>query len=242
LQRLTIAPAQIHFPVLELTADQQHYLRRVLRLQIGDRFLANDGRGAAYLAELRTDTAQILETVTLENRELALPVHAAIALPKGHGFDDLVRACTELGVSHIHPVLSDHTIPSPSASRQQRWVKIAQEAAEQCERAILPQIQEISPWAAIAAQAQGQKKFCVTRQSAPHLGNSLGNQEEIWIAIGPEGGWSDRENQQALELGWEMVSLGPRILRTITAPIAALAIVGSYLDRLETRFATGETT
>lgn len=235
MQRLTIAPAQIHFPTLELTADQQHYLRRVLRLQAGDRFLAIDGRGAAYLAELGSDRAQLLEAFTLKNCELALPVHAAIALPKGHGFDDLVRACTELGVSHIYPVLSDRTIPTPSASRQQRWLKIAQEAAEQCERAILPQIQAVCAWPEIAAQAQGQKKFCVTRQSAPHLGNSLAPAGEIWIAIGPEGGWSDRENQQALELGWEMVSLGPRILRTITAPIAALAIVGSYLDRLETR-------
>ncbi len=235
MQRLTIAPAQLHFPTLELTADQQHYLRRVLRLQAGDRFLAIDGRGAGYLVELRIDSAHILEALTLKNRELALPVHAVIAIPKGHGFDDLVRACTELGVSHIHPVLSDRTIPTPSASRQQRWVKIAQEAAEQCERTILPQIEEVCSWSAIAAQAQGQKKFCVTRQSAPHLGNSLERAGEIWIAIGPEGGWSDRESQQALELGWEMVSLGPRILRTITAPIAALAIIGSYLDRLETR-------
>jgi 16S rRNA (uracil1498-N3)-methyltransferase len=235
LQRLTIAPDQIHFPTLELTADQQHYLRRVLRLQVGDRFLAIDGQGAAYLAELRIDHAHILEALTLTNRELALPVHAAIAMPKGHGFDDLVRACTELGVSHIYPVLSDRTIPTPSASRQQRWVKIAQEAAEQCERTIFPQIQGVCAWPEIATQAQGQKKFCVTRQSAPHLGNSLEGEGEIWIAIGPEGGWSDRESQQALELGWEMVSLGPRILRTITAPIAALAIVGSYLDRLETQ-------
>lgn len=235
MQRLTITPTQIQFPALALTADQQHYLRRVLRLQAGDKFLAIDGQGVAYLTELRAESAQILETLALENRELALPVHAAIALPKGHGFDDLVRACTELGVSHIHPVLSDRTTPTPSASRQQRWRKIAQEAAEQCERAILPQIQEVSPWSAIAAQAQGQKKLCVTRQDAPHLGNSLNNQGEIWIAIGPEGGWSDRETQQALELGWEMVSLGPRILRTITAPLAALAIVGSYLDGIETR-------
>jgi 16S rRNA (uracil1498-N3)-methyltransferase len=235
LQRLTIAPAQIHFPTLELTADQQRYLRRVLRLQVGDRFLAIDGQGGAYLAELRIDHVHILEALTLTNRELARPVHAAIAMPKGHGFDDLVRACTELGVSHIYPVLSDRTIPTPSASRQQRWVKIAQEAAEQCERTIFPQIQAVCSWPTIAAQAQGQKKFCVTRQSAPHLGNSLEGEGEIWLAIGPEGGWSDRESQQALELGWEMVSLGPRILRTITAPIAALAIVGSYLDRLETQ-------
>jgi 16S rRNA (uracil1498-N3)-methyltransferase len=235
LQRLTIAPTQIQFPTLELTADQQHYLRRVLRLQAGDRFLAIDGRGAAYLVELHMDRAQILKSLTLENHELALPVHAVIALPKGHGFDDLVRACTELGVSHIYPVLSDRTIPTPSASRQQRWVKIAQEAAEQSERTVLPQIQKVYSWSAIAAQAQGQKKFCVTRQNAPHLGNSLEPKGEIWIAIGPEGGWSDRESQQALDLGWDMVSLGPRILRTITAPIAALAIVGSYLDQLETQ-------
>jgi 16S rRNA (uracil1498-N3)-methyltransferase len=230
LQRLTVAPTQIDFPVLNLTTEQQHYLRRVLRLQAGDRFLAIDGLGGSYLIELQAESACILEIGQLENRELSLPIHAAIALPK-QGFDDVVRACTELGVSHIHPILSDRTIPSPSASRQQRWVKIVREAAEQCERTILPQIAEIAPWSEVSAQAQGQKKLCVTRRSAPHLAASLAPQGEIWLAIGPEGGWSDREQQRALDLGWEMVSLGPRILRTITAPIAALAIVGSYLDR-----------
>jgi 16S rRNA (uracil1498-N3)-methyltransferase len=240
LQRLTIEPDQISWPTIELTPEQQHYLRRVLRLVAGDKFqaillgkrYANDGQGATYLAELQEGTAQILEQLIVEHRELSLPVHAVIAIPKGNGFEDVVRACTELGVSHIYPVLSERTIVSPSAHRQQRWVKIAKEAAEQCERSIVPNIQEVSPWATIAAQAQGQRKLCVTRQPAPHLGDSLSAYGAIWIGIGPEGGWSDREIEQALALGWEPASLGPRILRTITAPIASLAIIGSYLDRL----------
>lgn len=232
MQRITIEPQQISWPILELTLDQQHYLRRVLRLGVGEKFQAIDGQGATYLAELQADTAQILEQLMVENRELPLPVHLVVAVPKGNGLDDVVRACTELGVSHIYPVLSDRTIVSPSANRQQRWVKIAKEAAEQCERSIVPTIQETSPWSAIATQAQGQRKLCITRQPAPHLGDSLAAEEAIWIGIGPEGGWSDQEIEMALALGWEPVSLGPRILRTITAPIASLAIIGSYLDRL----------
>jgi 16S rRNA (uracil1498-N3)-methyltransferase len=230
LQRLTIEPHQICGPTLALSPEQQHYLRRVLRLGVGERFLAIDGQGTTYLAELQAAAAQILERLVVENRELPLLVHAAIAIPKGHGFDDVVRACTELGVSHIYPVLSERTIVSPSASRQQRWIKIAKEAAEQCERSIVPTIQEVSPWMTIAPQARGQRKLCVTRQLAPHLGASLAANEAIWIGIGPEGGWSDPEIQQALALGWNPVSLGPRILRTMTAPLAALAIIGSYLD------------
>jgi 16S rRNA (uracil1498-N3)-methyltransferase len=232
LQRLTIEPEQISWPTIELTPAQQHYLRRVLRLGVGDKFQAIDGQGTTYLAELQEGTAQILEQLIVEHRELSLPVHAVIAMPKGNGFEDVVRACTELGVSHIYPVLSERTIVSPSANRQQRWVKIAKEAAEQCERSIVPHIQEVGPWPAIAAQAQGQRKLCVTRQPAPHLGDSLYADGAIWIGIGPEGGWSDREIEQALALGWEPASLGPRILRTITAPIASLAIIGNYLDRL----------
>jgi 16S rRNA (uracil1498-N3)-methyltransferase len=232
LQRLTIEPGQISWPIIELTSNQQHYLRRVLRLDVGDKFQAIDGQGATYLAELQAGNAQILEQLIIENRELSLPVHAVIALPKGNGFEDVVRACTELGVSHIYPVLSERTIVSPSAHRQQRWVKIAKEAAEQCERSIVPHIYDVSPWSIIASQAQGQRKLCVTRQAAPHLGDSLSTHGAIWIGIGPEGGWSDREIEQALALGWELVSLGPRILRTITAPIASLAIIGNYLDRL----------
>jgi 16S rRNA (uracil1498-N3)-methyltransferase len=230
VQRLTLEPSQIEFPLVTLTVAQTHYLRRVLRLEAGDRFQAIDGRGATYLVELQATQGRIIEELLTVNRELPLVVHGVIAVPKGNGLDDLVRACTELGVSQIHPVVSDRTQRAPNENRQQRWLKIAQEATEQCERAIVPTLHPLCPWSEVAARARGQKYFCVTRREAPHLLESLTTDGEIWLAIGPEGGWSEPEIDLALAQGWKPISLGPRILRTITAPIAALAVISSWLD------------
>lgn len=235
MQRLTVAPSQIQAQRLILTPEQYHYLRRVLRLGVGDRFVAIDGAGRAWEASLLDAEAQIITAIDLPTRELPVTVHLAIAMPKGNGLDDVVRACTELGAHHFHPVTSDRTLLQPSTSRQQRWQKIAQEATEQCERAVTPQVHPALPWREVMAQAQGCRYLCVTRHPAPSLFGALRGLElaalgDLWLAIGPEGGWSDREVAQGVNLGWQTISLGPRILRTITAPVAAMAALGAFWE------------
>jgi 16S rRNA (uracil1498-N3)-methyltransferase len=236
MQRITIDPSQIDNSQITLTTAQHHYLTRVIRLQHGAQFQAIDGTGNVYLAEITKDTAQIIQLITIDNRELIQPITLICALPKGNNFDDLVRACTELGVTEIIPALSERTLLQPSPQKLQRWRKIAQEAAEQSERSFVPTIDEPQALMAIFDRlpAESYKYICEARGEHPHLLTCLQSTsiaEPIILAIGPEGGWTDRELDRSIEAGFQPVSLGRRILRTITAPIVALSIVAAVTEQ-----------
>jgi 16S rRNA (uracil1498-N3)-methyltransferase len=230
LQRITIDPQQLQANQIALTAAQLHYLQRVMRLQTGAKFQAIDGSGTLYLVELSSDSGQILEKSVPTGIELPVGVSLIVAVPK-IGLDDVVRACTELGVSEIYPVTSDRTIVQPSEQKRRRWLEIAKEATEQSERLIVPTIHPVQSWKTVMVQITGQRKICAARGDAPHLMSNLDLQASVSIAIGPEGGWTDRELQQSIDLGWQPVSLGDRILRTITAPLAAMSMIGGLLER-----------
>jgi 16S rRNA (uracil1498-N3)-methyltransferase len=235
LQRITIAPNQIHNRYITLTPTQHHYLTRVLRLQIGGEFQAIDGTGQLYLCEITTESAQIKQPI---DSPIALqPLILICALPKGHNFDDIVRACTELGVTTILPAISDRTLLNPSPQKLQRWRKIAQEATEQSERTISPTIVDPQSLASIFSQLpdRSDRYCCEARGEHPHLLSCLQSSQRtsipIVIAIGPEGGWTDSELHLAIAHNFRLVSLGQHILRTITAPIVALSIVTAAVEQ-----------
>ncbi|NJL82272.1 MAG: 16S rRNA (uracil(1498)-N(3))-methyltransferase [Chloroflexaceae bacterium] len=231
--RLVIDLAQWQQQEFVLSLEQAHYLQRVLRLQVGDRFVALDGRGAARMAQLTPTGARLLEALAIAT-ELPIAVQLLVALPKGSGFEDIVRCCTELGVTALQPIISDRTLLKPSANRHQRWQKIAQEAAEQCERAIVPHIGLPDDFLAVLAAlkpSSAARYICVARHNAPHLLAVLEPGQDATIATGPEGGWSEREIQGAIAVGFQPVTLGRRILRAITAPIAALTLVAAVAEK-----------
>jgi 16S rRNA (uracil1498-N3)-methyltransferase len=233
LQRLVIAPAQLSPPQIVLNANQQHYLSRVLRLRSGDHFIAMDGQGNGWLAELQSDQAKILEKIDARS-ELPISVTLILALPKGNGFDDVVRQVTELGVSCIAPVISDRTLLNPSPHKLERWRRIAQEAAEQSERQIVPTILEPIPFRDRLSKNSNDRRFiCLARGSSAHLLDVLLEQKfsEITLAIGPEGGWTDPEVEQAIAANYQPISLGRRILRAVTAPITALSLIAGAVER-----------
>ncbi len=119
LQRLAVTATQICDRKIDLTREQQHYLNRVLRLQAGDRFIAMDGRGHWWLVVLEVRETGLFASIAEEiavNRELPVEVTLMAALPKGNGFDEVVRQATELGVASIVPVTSDRTLLKPSAA------------------------------------------------------------------------------------------------------------------------------
>lgn len=232
MYRLVIASAQKQEEFIILTPEQQHYLRRVVRLRDKECFVAMDGQGRAWVALFAGATAQILEPLE-DSTELAIAVSLSIALPKGNGFEQIARCCTELGVTAFVPILSDRTLLQPSANKLDRWRKIVQEAAEQSERQIVPTIAEpVAFHKAIETTGEANRYICVARREAPHLLETLHNArpKNIVIATGPEGGWSAEEVEQAIAAGFQAVSLGRRILRAVTAPIAALSLAAAVAD------------
>lgn len=226
--RLVVTPEQIQQEQIILDARQQHYLLRVLRLNNGDRFIALDGAGNSWLAEIADRSAQIISAIAIET-ELPISLTLITALPKGNGYEQVIRCCTELGVSKFIPVISDRTILKPSPNKVQRWRKIAAEAAEQSERQIVPKIVEpVKFTSAIDNTIPNQEKYiCVARGDLSTLWNCLQNKNrsEIVIATGCEGGWTETEVQGAIASNFQPVSLGNRILRAVTAPIVVSSLV-----------------
>lgn len=251
-QRIAIALSQVCDSLIDLTAFQQHYLSRVLRLREGDRFLVLDGLGHCWLTRLIPSPTgkglggEILEEFSLTT-ELPVDVTLIAALPKGNAFDDVVRQVTELGVNCIIPVISDRTLLKPSPQKLQRWRRIALEASEQSERVIIPTIADPLSWReSLKIVTQGQRFICEARGEFPHLLTVLDPPQppnppspiptplfpSISIAIGPEGGWTEGELKDAIESGFQGVSLGSRIFRAVTAPLVALSLIAAKYESI----------
>jgi len=238
-----------------LTADQCHYLCDILRLRSGDRFMAMDGQGQAWQAVLNPvadgetnraasrHTATLLEPLTIAIARLP-PLTLLAALLKGNAFDEVVRQSTELGVTRIVPVVSDRTLLRPSDQKLERWRRIALEATEQSERAIVPIIVDPYPFSAAVEQLNAASPrpiaaICVARREAIPLLTWLQGMADsrfeagVVVAVGPEGGWTEAEVAQAIAVGFVPVSLGSTILRAVTATIAAVGLVSAVAQARE---------
>lgn len=239
MQRITINPDQRVADRLHLTSEQVHYLQRVLRLNSGDVFIAQNGQGQQWQSQL-TDIpgqAKILSALVPSLKPASLELVAA--LPKT-GFDDVVRQATELGVTRIQPLISQRTLLNPSAKKLGRWQRIAQEASEQCERGYVPRIApplKFTEWINDKHVATG-NYFCVARVDGsgllPCVQALLSDspQQSIQVVIGPEGGWTPEEITVAIAHGYQTTSLGSGILRATTASLTALAIISSVREQL----------
>lgn len=232
--RLVIDSNQNQDGQIILTVEQQHYLKRVLRLKTGDRFVVMDGQGSAWNAELAENTANLLELLQ-ELTELPISITLMVAIPKGNGFDEIVRCCTEIGVTEIMPIISKRTLVQPSQHKIERWRKIAIEASEQSERQNTPIISDVIPLRdAVTKMADPSRSsyICVTRIESDHLIQALkkNTAQSIVLLTGPEGGWTSEEVEHAINQGFQPVSLGSRILRAVTAPVVALSITAAIIE------------
>ena len=230
--RLVVTLQQIRDTQIILNEEQLHYLLRVLRLQNGDRFIAMDGEGNSWLSQISERSAEILEAIEVRT-ELPVSITLITSLPKGSGYEEIIRCCTELGVSNFIPVISERTILKPSPHKVQRWRKIATEAAEQSERQIVPRVWEPVRFTSAIEETKAvrDKYICVARGDLPSFWNCLSNPTapEIIIATGCEGGWTESEVDTAIALGFQPVSLGNRILRAVTAPIVVSSLAMAKL-------------
>jgi 16S rRNA (uracil1498-N3)-methyltransferase len=214
-------------------------LANVLRMQAGDELLLLDGSGQEFLARLTSLSRHAASAQVLQAR--ACPAEPALHLTlyqcslKQDKFEWVLQKGTELGVSRFVPVIAERSIVRPAAAllnKIARWEAIVREAAEQCGRARLPEIAPPLEWdAAVAGRAGAGLLAWESATGAPALLPWLQAQPSLAalsLLIGPEGGVSAREAQAAVEQGWQLVGLGPRILRAETAAVAATAIVMAH--------------
>lgn len=230
-------PARLHCPAplaegvaLPLPSGAARHVQ-VLRMQPGDPLVLFDGNGGEWDATVtRIGRSEVIVAVGAHRaieREAARQVHLALGVPANDRMDWLVEKAAELGVASIQPLLTDRTVVRLSAERaarrQEHWQAIAIAACEQCGRNRVPPVHlplELASWAAPSGLLR-----CVLSldpQAEPLVKRARAGDGPVLLLSGPEGGLAEREEAEARAAGFVPVTLGSRVLRAETAPLAAL--------------------
>jgi len=211
-----------------LQGAEARHLATVIRATPGDRVVLFCGDGAEYPAIV---TSIAKRNVTLDvgapnrpDRELPFRLEVAVAFPKSDRGDFLIEKLTELGATRVVPLISQRSVVRPRLEKLRRAVI---EASKQCGRNVLMEIVPAMEWKQYFSHSTISRIRLIAHPNEqinaakpPNLGQPY---EDMAIAIGPEGGWADEEINCAIKSGWQVVGMGPRILRIETAAIALTA-------------------
>jgi 16S rRNA (uracil1498-N3)-methyltransferase len=212
------------------------HLVRVLRLAVGDRFVLFNGDGGDYPAQLVTVGKKSAEALVAARQELGnespLRITLAQGIARGEKMDLILQKATELGVTCIAPVITERTEVKLDGDRlekkMQHWRGVLAAACEQSGRARLPQLLPPQPLHAFAAARGGDRRFILDPQAGVSLAQAkIADAASISLLIGPEGGLSERDQAALRAAHFEGLRLGPRILRTETAGLAAIAALNA---------------
>lgn len=215
-----------------LAPEAAQHVSKALRLKVGDSIVVFDGRGGEYEAVLqRIDRERVDVKVGAFHdveREPAVTVGLVQGLPEADKMDWIVQKAVELGVAWIQPIVCDRSVvrlaPDRAAKREAHWKRVAVAACEQTGRNHVPEVRPTLSFQSWLADAPAIPRWMLKPGGEPLAGRTR-PQEPFELLVGPEGGLSEREAELALLRRCEPVSLGPRVLRTETAALAALAAI-----------------
>ncbi len=219
----------------ELPAAAAHHASRVLRLRVGDAVQIFDGLGNALDATINESAGKRVILGNLQTcmvqPESGLRILLAQAMCSSDKMDWIVQKATELGVSEILPVQAQRSVAKLSGARAEKrtehWRSVAISACEQCGRNTLPLIhapQELEAWL-VAMRTTNSSKYILLPGGATQLRAQLKPETNVTLVIGPEGGFTTDESNVAQQMGFIPILLGPRVLRTETAAIAAVSAI-----------------
>ena len=223
-----------------LRGQEANHLARVLRAQLGQQVLLCDGRGTDYQAEiLAADPAEIslriLESHPSDS-EPGVAVTLYVGYPKQDKLEWIIQKGVELGAARIVPFFCRSCVAKPKKEedKNQRYQRIALEAAKQSGRGLVPTVELPLSYYQLVQRRAGHDAalFCYERGGRP-LKDCIAGAKDIAIITGPEGGFFPEEAEAAQNAGANWIGLGPRILRCETAPLAALAAVMTLAGQLE---------
>ena len=228
---------------LQLDREQARYLGRVLRLRGGDLlhvFNGEDGEFSARVVSLGNNVASIsIDAVVRNESESPLKIHLVQGISRGERMDFVVQKATELGVKRITPDFTRHGVvkldEKRALKRRDHWRSVAESACEQSGRVRPPLIDtpaELNSWFGVGTDQTDVD--LILQPGAPTPLTAIENPvTKVCLLIGPEGGFSETEYDDARAAGFDAVSLGPRVLRTETAALAAIAVAQSHWGDLQ---------
>ena len=223
----------------KLSEDGFGHLCRVLRFKEGDVFVVFDGKGHEYNAKLLDVKKQALALcgeAICRNNESPLEIELGQVISRGDKMEFTIQKAVELGISKITPLYSSRCGVKLDEKRQERkiqqWQKIANSACEQCYRNVVPTVNQVMDLNAWCESGESASLNLTLDPKAKIKIKDLNIKGKIRLLIGPEGGLSDDEIAKSKEAGFIGVTLGPRILRTETAALAALCVLGAHFGDL----------
>ncbi|WP_100010602.1 16S rRNA (uracil(1498)-N(3))-methyltransferase [Lentibacillus sediminis] len=249
MQRYFIPEENWNASEVHITGDDAHHIKRVMRFQTGDKIICNRPSGEAATCRIsdlaENEVRATIEEWLAESAELPIEVCIAQGLPKGDKFELILQKGTELGASAFIPFQAERSIAKwdekKAEKKLNRFAKIVKEASEQSHRSRIPQIhkplslqelmEETQKWDKKIFAFEEEAKTA-NHQSFGSMLNQTGPGERVLVCIGPEGGFSPKEAEQLTQNGFQPVRFGPRILRTETAALYALASISYHFEEL----------
>ena len=220
---------------IDLDESAARHLTAVLRMAAGQQLILFNGLGGEFSAELVTakkNKASVMVTDFSDcERESALQLHLGIGISRGERMDWVIQKATELGISQITPIFSNRCEVKLTGERLKKrlkhWQQVAISACEQCQRNTVPTINPAIDLASWLSACQAGLKLVLHHRTEQRLADMTNSNHCIELLVGPEGGLDNVEIDQALASGFQAMALGPRVLRTETAPLAAISIIQS---------------
>lgn len=229
-----------------LDGPDVNHMKNVLRIKPGEEVLISDGTGNDYTCRVTSLEAEgveaCIQSVNQEGRELPSRIWLFQGLPKSDKMELIIQKAVELGAFRIVPLATKHAVVKldgkKEAAKVARWQAIAQSAAKQSKRSVMPQVMGVMDLEQ-AFDYMEKNGFAVRLLAYEHEDGMAGSRQElsriapgqdIAVLIGPEGGFDEKEMELALEKGVRPVSLGKRILRTETAGLAMLSVIMMRLE------------
>lgn len=226
-----------------ISGDDFNHIKNVLRMSVGEQFLVscNGASDLCALESIESDTivAEIIKE-NYQNTNLPINIHLFQGLPKSDKLELIIQKAVELGVAGVTPVAMKRSIvkidDKKKKSKRERWQAIAEAAAKQSKRTLIPEVQEVTSYKEMINVAKDLDLLLVPYECAEGMTatkealSQIKSGMNIGIIIGPEGGFEDSEIDLACAAGGKVISLGSRILRTETAAITTIAMCMLYSE------------
>ena len=236
---------QIQEKNIRITGEDGDHLRKVLRAKISERILVSDEQGFEYTCEISeiTDEEVIAKILWREEADRELPVSLTLfqGLPKGDKMELVIQKAVELGVVRIVPVETKRSVvkldEKKAEKKQSRWQAIAESAAKQSKRAVIPEVLPVLSMKEALKEAEELDMVLIPYELAEGMEKTRKRLQEVkekctaGIFIGPEGGFEEAEVELAVQAGAHPITLGKRILRTETAGLYLLSVLGFLLEK-----------